>query len=73
MKLVVLLALAWYLADRALPPRFAHVMVTLAMLGLPALFILQQPDLGTALLIAASGLFVLFVAGIGPRDSRADR
>jgi rod shape determining protein RodA len=29
--------------------------------------ILQQPDLGTALLIAASGLFVLFMAGIGWR------
>ncbi len=67
MKLVVPMAVAWYLADRILPPRFKYVIAALTMLGLPALFILQQPDLGTALLIAASGLFVLFMAGIGWR------
>ena len=33
----------------------------------PAALILRQPDLGTALLIAASGLFVVFMAGIGWR------
>jgi rod shape determining protein RodA len=67
MKLVVPMAVAWYLADRILPPRFKFVIISLALLGLPALLILQQPDLGTALLIAASGLFVLFMAGIGWR------
>ncbi len=67
MKLVVPMAVAWYLADRSLPPRFKYVMASLFLLGLPALLILQQPDLGTALLIAASGLFVLFMAGIGWR------
>jgi rod shape determining protein RodA len=67
MKLVVPLAVAWYLADRILPPRFIYVAASLALVGVPALLILQQPDLGTALLIAASGLFVLFMAGIGWR------
>ncbi len=67
MKLVLPLTVAWYLADRTLPPRFFHVMVALALLGIPAALILQQPDLGTALLIAASGLFVLFMAGMGWR------
>lgn len=67
MKLVVPMALAWYLADRILPPRFQDVVVSLVLLGLPALLILDQPDLGTALLIAASGLFVLYMAGIGWR------
>ena len=67
MKLVLPLTVAWYLADRALPPRFFHVMVALLLIGLPAALILQQPDLGTALLIAASGLFVLFMAGMGWR------
>jgi rod shape determining protein RodA len=67
MKLGVPLALAWFLADRILPPRFIYVIASLGLLGLPALLILQQPDLGTALLIAASGLFVLFMAGIGWR------
>jgi len=67
MKLVVPLAVAAFLADRALPPRFLPIMGALAILGVPAALILQQPDLGTALLIAASGLFVLFMAGIGWR------
>ena len=65
MKLVLPLTVAWYLADRTLPPRFVHIMVALGLVGIPAALILQQPDLGTALLIAASGLFVLFMAGMG--------
>ena len=67
MKLTVPLTLAWYLADRTLPPRLKYLVASLALLGLPAFLILRQPDLGTALLIAASGLFVLFMAGIGWR------
>ena len=67
MKLVVPMAVAWYLADRILPPRFKYVLVALALVFIPAALILQQPDLGTSLLIAASGLFVLFMAGIGWR------
>jgi rod shape determining protein RodA len=67
LKLSVPLALAWYLADRTLPPRLKYLAGSLALLGLPAILILRQPDLGTALLIAASGFFVLFMAGIGWR------
>jgi len=67
MKLTVPLTLAWYLADRKLPPRLKYLVGSLLLLGLPAFLILRQPDLGTALLIAASGLFVLFMAGIGWR------
>jgi rod shape determining protein RodA len=64
MKLAVPMAVAWYLADRVLPPRLKHVVAALLLVAIPAALILQQPDLGTALLIAASGLFVLFMAGI---------
>jgi rod shape determining protein RodA len=67
MKLVVPLTLAWYLSERILPPRFKYIAGCLLLLGLPSFLILRQPDLGTALLIAASGLFVLFMAGIGWR------
>lgn len=67
MKLAVPLAVAWFLAERHLPPRFVYVIGALGLLAVPAALILQQPDLGTALLIAASGLFVLFMAGIGWR------
>jgi rod shape determining protein RodA len=67
MKLVVPLTLAWYLSERILPPRLKYIVGSLALLGVPAVLILRQPDLGTALLIAASGLFVLFMAGISWR------
>ena len=67
MKLTVPLTLAWYLADRTLPPKITYLVGSLLLLALPAFLILRQPDLGTALLIAASGLFVLFMAGIGWR------
>lgn len=67
MKLALPLGLAWFLSERILPPRFIYILGALCLLGVPAALILQQPDLGTALLIAASGLFVLFMAGVGWR------
>jgi len=67
LKLVMPLTVAWYLASRPLPPRFKYILACLVLVGIPSTLILLQPDLGTALLIAASGLFVLFMAGIGWR------
>jgi rod shape determining protein RodA len=64
MKLLVPMTIAWYLAKRALPPSFKHIVVTLLLLGIPAALVFKQPDLGTAILIASSGLFVLFFAGV---------
>jgi len=64
MKLVVPMALAWYLSARVLPPRFKHVLVALALIFVPTLLIAAQPDLGTSILIAASGCFVLYLAGL---------
>jgi rod shape determining protein RodA len=65
MKLVVPMAVAWYFSSRVLPPRFKYVIISLAMIFLPTVLIASQPDLGTSILIAASGLFVLFLAGLG--------
>lgn len=67
MKLAVPLVVAWFLAARVLPPRFPAVVGALILLVLPAGLIVIQPDLGTSLLIASSGFFVLFMAGIGWR------
>lgn len=64
MKLVVPMILAWYFHDRHLPPRLKHIFWALVMIGLPVVMIASQPDLGTALLIGASGMLVLFFAGI---------
>lgn len=64
MKLVVPMMVAWYLADKAFPPSFGRVMVALVMIMVPVLLVAEQPDLGTSLLIAAAGIFVLWLAGI---------
>lgn len=67
MKILVPLTLAWFLSSRVLPPRLLPILGSLAILALPAALVIQQPDLGTALLIAGSGLIVLFMAGISWR------
>jgi len=64
MKVAVPMALAGYFADRYLPPRMKHVAAGLVFILVPTLLIAKQPDLGTSLLICASGLFVLLFAGI---------
>ncbi|MEL0612792.1 rod shape-determining protein RodA [Marinomonas arenicola] len=67
MKIVMPMMIAWYFADRQLPPKFKEVLAVLALIFIPALMVAKQPDLGTALLVAVSGIFVLFLAGLGWR------
>ncbi|WP_341232182.1 rod shape-determining protein RodA [uncultured Methylophaga sp.] len=67
MKLAVPLVVAVYLADRPLPPSFVRMFFALVMIAVPALLIAKQPDLGTALLIASSGLIVVFLSGVSWR------
>lgn len=64
MKLALPLMLAAYLAKQHLPPNFKTLVISLVMLSLPTLLIANQPDLGTAVLVASSGLLVLFLAGL---------
>jgi len=64
MKLAVPMMVAWYLADARLPPNNWQLLVATALIAVPMMLILKQPDLGTALLIASSGFFVMFLAGL---------
>jgi len=64
MKVALPLTIAAYFSKRNLPPRFKHVFWSFVLVMLPAALIAIQPDLGTALLIALSGIFVLLLAGI---------
>ena len=66
-KLAVPLMIAWYLAEARLPPNWRRLAVAAIMIVLPVLLIAKQPDLGTALLVASAGIFVLFLAGISWR------
>ncbi len=64
MKLALPMMVAWYFADHTLPPRLWQVLMGALLTGLPFFLIFKQPDLGTALLVAASGFFVLFLGGL---------
>lgn len=64
LKLAVPLLIASYFSQRMLPPAFKHVFFALVLITLPTVLIVKQPDLGTSLLIATSGLLVLFFAGL---------
>lgn len=67
MKLAVPLLLAWMFSERGLPPSFFQIFVATLLIMAPVLLIAKQPDLGTALLVAAAGFAVLFVAGMSWR------
>jgi len=64
MKLAVPMMVAWYLADTRLPPNRWQLLASVTLIAVPMLMIAKQPDLGTALLIASSGIFVVFLAGL---------
>jgi rod shape determining protein RodA len=67
MKLAVPMMCAWYMHDRPLPPTFWDLIVMGVLIMIPTAMIVVQPDLGTALLIAASGLIVMLLAGMDVR------
>ncbi len=64
MKLATPMMLAWFLSEKTLPPKFRWVLLGGIMMIIPVLLTAKQPDLGTAILIAIAGLFVLILAGI---------
>ncbi|MBO1518493.1 rod shape-determining protein RodA [Oceanisphaera pacifica] len=67
MKLVMPMMIATYISRYPLPPSLLRVFIALAMVIAPTLLIASQPDLGTSLLVAASGIFVIFLAGMSWR------
>jgi rod shape determining protein RodA len=64
MKIIVPLSVATLLARRTIPPSFMQVIGALLVIAIPAVLVAEQPDLGTALLISASGIFVLLLGGV---------
>ncbi len=64
LKLTMPMMIAWYLNGRPLPPGWVTLGIAGALIAIPAALIAKQPDLGTALLIAASGCFGIFLSGL---------
>jgi rod shape determining protein RodA len=64
MKIAVPLMLAWYFHRHEEGLRLRDFALAGVMLAVPVGLIARQPDLGTALLVFASGFFVIFLAGL---------
>ncbi|AEY00982.1 rod shape-determining protein RodA [Oceanimonas sp. GK1] len=64
LKLAMPITIAAYISRYPLPPGLLHVAIAFALVLVPTLLIAKQPDLGTSVLVAASGLFVIFLAGL---------
>ncbi|KTD55740.1 Rod shape-determining protein rodA [Legionella santicrucis] len=64
MKLAVPMMAAWYFDRQARPSSFKAIAVAGLIICVPALLIAKQPDLGTAIMVSAAGLCVVFLAGI---------
>ncbi|THB68437.1 MAG: rod shape-determining protein RodA [Gammaproteobacteria bacterium] len=64
MKIAVPMMVSWFFSRIKLPPGFLSVITSIIIIIIPTILIAKQPDLGTSLLIASSGFFVIYFAGI---------
>ena len=67
MKIAMPLMLAWYFHRRAATLGFVDYLVAAVLLAVPTALIIRQPDLGTAMLVVATGCYVIFLAGLSWR------
>ncbi|QXL84508.1 rod shape-determining protein RodA [Comamonas sp. NLF-1-9] len=64
MKIAMPLMLAWWFQRREGQLRALDFAVAALLLAVPVALIMKQPDLGTALLVLAAGVSVIFFAGL---------
>jgi rod shape determining protein RodA len=64
MRIAMPMMLAWYFTKLEARPSAKHFAQAGLLLLVPVALVMKQPDLGTALLIAAAGFYVLFLAGL---------
>lgn len=64
MKLAVPMMAAWFFDRQTHPSSFKSICIAGLIIFIPALFIAKQPDLGTAIMVTAAGLCVVFLAGL---------
>ncbi len=64
LKIAMPLMLAWWFQRREGQVRGTDFMVAFALVAVPVGLIVKQPDLGTAILVLAAGLYVMFFAGL---------
>ena len=66
MKIAIIICFARYYhrMQSADLQNFKNIFLPLVLLTIPCIFVVAQPDLGTAILIAISGIFVMWIAGL---------
>ncbi len=65
LKITVPISLAWYFHKRQKTDlNVLDFLVASLLLAIPFILIVRQPDLGTALLVLATGFFVMYFAGL---------
>ena len=67
MKIAMPLMIARYISRGALPPNISSVALSIIIVLIPSYLIMEEPDLGTSILIAFSGLVVIFLSGLKKR------
>ena len=67
MKIAMPLMLAWWFQKREGQLHITDFGVAALLLAIPVGLVMKQPDLGTALLILAAGVYVIFFAGLSWR------
>jgi len=67
MKIAMPLMIARYISRGALPPDISSVALSIIIVLIPSYLIMEEPDLGTSILIAFSGLVVIFLSGLKKR------
>lgn len=67
MKICLPMMVAWYFSGMSLPPSLKSITIAFVIVLFPVILIIRQPDLGTAILVTGTGLFVIFLAGISYR------
>ena len=67
LKIATPLMLAWWFQKREGLLRLPDFIAAFVLLALPVGLIAKQPDLGTAILVLAAGLYVIFFAGLSWR------
>ena len=65
MKLAVPMMVAWLLTRFTLPPHPLVLLVAVVLVLMPTGLVILQPDLGTAIFVALTGILVIFLAGVG--------
>lgn len=64
MKIAMPLMLAWFFQKREGVLRWREFLMAGVILIIPVALIIKQPDLGTAMLVLATGFYVIFLAGL---------